>query len=385
MNNNQENNKLTSQASANTDTKRKVVVQVVQHLRAGGIECLVLEMLRSSQTTQNEDMYIISLEGNKEDALRAWPRLLPYKKRLFFLNKSAGISLSCLFKVKNILTRLKADVVHSHHIGPLLYAGLAAILVGIQPRIHTEHDAWHMQNTKRRKLESLLLKIIKPNLIADAKGVQEQLKVYQPDYPSNIIHNGIDCKFFHKGNKSYARAQLGLPQKDVRIIGCAGRLTEVKGHTYLIEAMKFLQDDCILVLAGDGEEREVLEALIKSNNLEHRIILLGNIENMVYFYQSLDVFCMSSLNEGLPLSPLEAQACGVPVVLTDVGGSYEACCPDSGVLVPAKDSTALAWAIRNTFRKITKGEMPSPRNFVLTQREFNFMLNQYRMLYQQQP
>lgn len=365
------------------ERKRRVVVQVVQHLRAGGIECLVLEMLRSSQLADSEDMFIVSLEGSKEEALSAWPRLLPYKQRLFFLNKPAGISMRCLFKVKNILQRLKADVVHSHHIGPLLYAGLAAMLLGIPYRIHTEHDAWHMQDVKRRQLESLLLKIIKPKLIADAEGVQKQLDVYQPGYPSQIIHNGVDCKLFHKGNKSYARAQLGLPEKEVRIVGCAGRLTSVKGHEYLIEAMKFLQEDCILVLAGEGEERETLEAQIKSNQLEDRIILLGNVENMVYFYQSLDVFCMASLNEGLPLSPLEAQACGVPVVLTDVGGCHEACCPESGVLVAPKDSSALAWAIRNTLRKLAKGEIVSPRNFVLSQRDFSYMLNQYRSLYQQ--
>jgi len=358
-----------------------VVVQVVQHLRAGGIECLVLEMLRSSQISQAEDMYIVSLEGTKEEALRHWPRLLPYKQRLFFLNKPQGLSLSCLFKVKTLLKRLKANVVHSHHIGPLLYAGFAAMMASVNYRIHTEHDAWHMQDKKRRKLESVLLKLIKPMLVADAQGVQDQLNEYQPGYPSQIIHNGVDCKLFHKGNKSYARAQLGLPQKDVKIIGCAGRLTAVKGHAYLIEALKFLQDNCMLVLAGEGEYRDELEALIRLHGLEHRVILLGNVDNMVYFYQSLDVFCMASLNEGLPLSPLEAQACGVPVVLTDVGGSREACCPDTGVMVAAEDSSALAWGIRKTLRRIDRGTIESPRNFVLSQRDFSNMLNQYRALY----
>ncbi len=362
-------------------TPHKVVVQVVQHLRAGGIECLVLEMLRSSQLSQSEDMHIISLEGTKEEALRHWPRLLPYKQNLYFLNKPQGLSLSCFFKVKRILQRLKTDVLHTHHIGPLFYAGLTARLARIQHRIHTEHDAWHMQDLKRRRLESSLLKWVKPVLVADAEGVHEQLKKYQPDYPSQVIHNGVDCKLFHKGNKSYARAQIGLPQKGVHIIGCAGRLTEVKGQKYLIKALKFLQEDSILVLAGEGEYRDELEAEIKYLNLEQRVILLGNINNMVYFYQSLDVFCMSSLNEGLPLSPLEAQACGVPVVLTDVGGSREACCPDTGMMVPAQDSSALAWGIRQIFRNKQKDNFISPREFVLKNRDFGNMLAKYRALY----
>lgn len=365
----------------------KVVVQVVQHLRAGGIECLVLEMMRSSLKSNDENMHIISLEGSMEEALSKWPRLLPYKKKLHFINKQPGLSISCLLKIKRLLKELNADVLHSHHIGPLLYGGLAAKLCNINCRIHTEHDAWHMADHKRRRLESVLLKWVKPILVADATGVQKQLESYQPNYPSQVIHNGVDCQVFHKGNQPYARAQLGLIQnmenKSIKYIGCAGRLTEVKGHKYLIDALKFLKDNCVLVLAGEGEYRDELEMYIQQSGLSDRVILLGNIDNMVGFYQSLDVFCLPSLNEGLPLSPLEAQACGIPVVLTDVGGCREACCPDSGVMVPAKDGTALAWAIRQVLRKLSRDQVPSPREFVTAERDFSNMLGEYRLLYQQ--
>ena len=104
---------------------------------------------------------------------------------------------------------------------------------------------------------------------------------------------------------------------------------------------------------------------------------------MVCFYQAIDVFCLPSINEGLPLSPLEAQACGIPVVLTDVGGCKEACCPESGLMVPAKDVSALAWAIRNTLRKISRKQISSPRSFVIAERNFSNMFDKYRALYQQ--
>lgn len=369
------------------NTDKKVVVQVVQHLRAGGIECLVLEMMRSSLRTNDENMHIISLEGSMEEALSNWPRLLPYKKKLHFINKQPGLSISCLLKIKKLLKELQANVLHSHHIGPLLYGGIAAKWLAIDCRIHTEHDAWHMEDHKRRRLERMLLSWVRPILVADANGVQKQLASYQPSYPTQVIHNGIDCKLFHKGNQPYARAQLGLVQnvenKPVKYIGCAGRLTEVKGHKYLIDALKFLKDDCILILAGEGEYRHELEVYIQQEGLKDRVVLLGNIDNMVCFYQSLDVFCLPSLNEGLPLSPLEAQACGIPVVLTDVGGCREACCPESGVMVPAKDGAALAWAIRQTLGKLSRDQVPSPREFVAAERDFSNMLDEYRLLYQQ--
>lgn len=365
---------------------KKVVVQVVQHLRAGGIECLVLEMMRTSLITHGEDMHIISLEGSMEEALSNWPRLLPYKEKLHFLNKQSGISIVSLFKMKSLLKALKANVVHSHHIGPLLYGGIAAKLAGIDCRVHTEHDAWHMENMKRRRLERALLKYVKPIFVADADGVKHQLDIFQPSYPSQVIHNGVDCELFHKGDQTYAQTQLGLEthRDDCRItyIGCAGRLTEVKGHKYLIDALKSLQENCVLLLAGEGDYREEIERYIEECGLTERVILLGNIDNMVHFYQSLDVFCLPSINEGLPLSPLEAQACGIPVILTDVGGCKEACCPDSGVMVPAKDVKALVLAITKTLDTSARKTTLSPRSFVIAERNFSTMFDQYRLLYQ---
>lgn len=366
---------------------KKVVVQVVQHLRAGGIECLVLEMMRTSLMSQNEDMHIISLEGTMEEALSHWPRLKPFKTYLHFINKKPGISIRALLKVRTLLKELNADVLHSHHIGPLLYGGIAARFSDIQCRIHTEHDAWHMQDAKRRKLESGLLKLVSPKLVADASDVEQQLKIYQPNYPSQVIHNGIDCELFNEGSKADALRQLGLEEyidhKKTIYIGCSGRLTEVKGHKYLIDALELLSDNCVLLLAGEGEYRSQIEKYIEKKRLTKKVILLGTIDNMVQFYQSLDVFCLPSINEGLPLSPLEAQACGIPVILTDVGGCREACCPESGLMVPTKDVSALAGAISKTLKQLAEETLTSPRSFVIAERNFSHMFDQYRTLYQQ--
>ena len=126
------------------NTDKKVVVQIVQHLRAGGIECLVLEMMRSSLMSDDEDMHIISLEGSMEEALLNWPRLLPYKKKLHFINKQPGLSISCLLKIKKLLTVLKTDVVHSHHIGPLYTGELLQSGLGLSAAYipNTMHGIW---------------------------------------------------------------------------------------------------------------------------------------------------------------------------------------------------------------------------------------------------
>jgi len=114
-----------------------------------------------------------------------------------------------------------------------------------------------------------------------------------------------------------ARRALRLPDSG-RLIGSAGRLEPVKGHALLIEALAALPTDVTLVLAGDGSQRPILEALAARLGVAERVHFLGHIDSIVTFYRALDVFCLPSVAEGLPLSVLEAQACGVAAVV--VGG-----------------------------------------------------------------
>jgi len=71
---------------------------------------------------------------------------------------------------------MKANVVHTHHIGPLLYAGIAARLSGVKHLIHTEHDAWHLNNSRRCKLQRWAIRLTRPQLIADANSVAVSVK-----------------------------------------------------------------------------------------------------------------------------------------------------------------------------------------------------------------
>lgn len=368
----------------------KTIVHVVQHLRPGGIECLVLEIMKHNLSEQNGDqVFIVSLEGDKQDALNNWPRLRGYHDRLFFLNKESGHSIKTLLSLVSLLRDLGVDVVHTHHIGPLIYGGLAGVVARVHHRIHTEHDAWHLENNKRRILEKIILNIVQPELVADANFVAEKMHQYQLGYQSKTIHNGIDASYFDKGDKLLARNRIGLDKLLInhgrnvahsRVIGCAGRLVAVKGHQYLIRAMTQLPQDIVLVLAGEGEEYQTLKGSIEKYGLSNRVFLLGSIIDMKSFYQAIDVFAMASLNEGLPLSPLEAQACGVPVVLTRVGGCHEACCSETGILVPSENSDALAWGIRKQLKRKEQGELIETRSFIKSQRSLTSMVQQYREL-----
>ena len=178
-----------------------MIAQVVQHMSPGGIETMALDLADFCQ--DNEKTIIISLEGDLESAIKQWPRLKPYKDRLIFLNKQPGNKPSLIFKLRNLFKQLNIDVVHTHHIGPLLYAGMAARLAGIRHLIHTEHDAWHLNNKKRRSLQRLVIFMTRPKLVADAATVAKAMKKHLKTKQINTVYNGIDTYRFKPGDQIY--------------------------------------------------------------------------------------------------------------------------------------------------------------------------------------
>ncbi|MFH4466737.1 glycosyltransferase [Vibrio diabolicus] len=361
------------QKQNSTQRNKKVILHVVQHLAPGGLETLVLEMLRFAQP--NHSVFVVSLEGSKAQALQCWSKLSAYQGQLHFLNKKPGFSGKTISTLTSMLKGLKPDVVHTHHIGPLLYGGIAARLAQVPVIIHTEHDAWHLNNRKSARLQSLLLKMIRPHVVADANFVAEQIQTKLNYRKVCTIHNGIDCQKFQSGNQATKRNLFGLPANKTAI-GVAGRLEAVKGHKVLIEAFSHLTPNTHLAIAGDGSQRAQLEAQVRTLKLEDRVTFLGLVDDMPSFYQSLDLFCLPSLQEGFPLSTLEAQACDVPCVATDVGGVKETLCPINSTLVEANRVFSLAEALSLQL-KSTHG---SPRTFILKHFDIRDMVGRYSRL-----
>jgi len=350
------------------------VVHVVQHLKPGGIETMALDLIDFGGV--NERTYIISLEGKKEHAIEQWPRLKPYAENIIFFNKQPGKTPLLIVKLARLLKKLKANVVHTHHIGPLLYGGLAAKLARTNCLIHTEHDAWHLNDPRRCSVQKTLLRLIQPILVADAQTVAETIRRQLNIDAIKIIPNGIDTGRFIPGNKIKAREELQLPTQ-IKLIGCSGRLEHVKGQHILIDALHELPSEVHLVLAGSGTMEANLHQQVSQLKLNERVHFLGRIDNMPTFYQSLDLFCLPSLNEGFPLSPLEAQSCGIPSLVSDVGGARETLCVECSEYVPSNNATLMA---KSLFTMLNKHYSTSPRDFIVKHGDVRLMAERYAAL-----
>jgi glycosyltransferase involved in cell wall biosynthesis len=166
----------------------------------------------------------------------------------------------------------------------------------------------------------------------------------------SVIPNPVDVNVFRPISQLKSRSLLNLPLQK-KIILTVGTLTEVKGHIYLIDAMKLIskiRGDVVLVIVGSGPLKNLLSAKVKKLGLNGKVFIVGEKPHneIPLWLNASDLFVLSSINEGLPSSILEAIACGKPVVATRVGGIPDIISSsDVGILVEPKDTYALAQAI----------------------------------------
>ncbi len=341
-------------------------------MRRGGIETLVFNMVLDNPF----DNKILVLEGEREDLIKGWPLLEKIKSNLIFLNKKPKFDLSAGLKIKKILIQERIEVIHSHHIGPLVYSSLALMFSCKYNHVHSEHDVWHLSKKKDYFIQKILFCLFKKiKVVAVSLEVKKTLEMNFTSKSFELIYNGVDVKKFKPLDRNKARQLFDLPLNK-KILLSVGRVEHVKGHEYLISSLSYLKEDFIVVIAGNGSCLENLKKLTKKLDLNNRVIFLGSIDNPEHLYPASDIFCLPSLNEGLPFALLEAQACNIPVLCSDVGGCYEAINIESGSLVEAANSKLIAKEVI----KLIEMKL-HPRNYIIKNFSFESLLIKYDSLY----
>ena len=157
------------------------------------------------------------------------------------------------------------------------------------------------------------------------------------------VPTGADPQRYRPGDRSAARARLGLPG-DATLVGIVATLRSWKGHRYLLEA---LPANATLVIVGDGPQREALHARVSELGLQARVVFAGNQSDVVPWLQALDIFALPSYaHEGVPQALLQAMLAALPCVTTSVGSIGElALAEQTALLVPPQDSHALRGAL----------------------------------------
>ena len=163
---------------------------------------------------------------------------------------------------------------------------------------------------------------------------------------------GVDLSKFENVHvdKNSKRREIGVPE-DAFLLLSVGELNENKNHQIIIKALAKLNNPNIhYAIAGVGDKREYLLALADELGVSEQLHLLGYRKDIPELNHSADVFCFPSIREGLPLAPIEAMACGLPVIAARNRGTIELVVPDeNGFLCECQDATAFASSIEKIF------------------------------------
>lgn len=342
--------------------KKKVkILRIITRLNVGGSSIHTILLSAYLNSDRFETILVKGregdCEGNMQDLLRKkniCPIIIPELGREISLMKD-WITFKKLFK---LICKEKPDIVHTHTAKAGFLGRVAAKLAGVPIIIHTFHGhLFHSYfgyfKTKLFIFTERFLTSFSTKLIAVSENIKKDIvKKYRICNPSKIIFIplGLELDQFLnlQGEKGNLRKELHLSE-ETPLIGIVARLVPIKGHQYFLETTKEVNKIYPMakfLIVGDGELREQLENLAKQLGVRENVIFCGFRKDLTRIYADLDIVVLSSLNEGLPVTVIEALASAKPVVATNVGGTGDLIEDKiTGLLVPPRNSKALAEGI----------------------------------------
>ncbi len=255
-------------------------------------------------------------------------------------------------RMARLFRSLRPDIVHSRN-WSCVDAIIGARLAGVPVVIHSEHgrEATDPEGRDRvRRLGRWLLSPMVDQFVTVSRDLARWLveDIGLPRRKVLPICNGVDTHRFCPGGRQVARATLGIGPERI-VIGTVGRLDPVKDQAGLLRAFSLIADDprALLLIAGDGPCRAELETTVSALDLDGRVRLLGERDDVPRVLAAMDVFVLCSIGEGISNTILEAMATGLPVVATRVGGNPELVVDgNTGFLVVPRSPGALAAPLR---------------------------------------
>ena len=369
-----------------------LIAHVIHHLWIGGLENGLINLINRIPADRYRHVIICM-----DDYSEFRDRLQRKDVEVIAIHKKPGRDPAAKWRLFKLFRELKPSIVHSRNLSGL-DALVPAILAGVKHRIHGEHgrdiDDLNGSNKKLQLLRRLHRPLIQ-RYIPLSQDLEHYLKekIGVPDSRITQIYNGVDTeKFSPPANDRPPLPTIkGFADQDSVIVGTVGRFQSVKdqmnlaeGFIQLLQKSPDLTQIARLVMIGDGPLREpVLERLTSAGYID-LVWAPGPRDDVDKLLQSLDLFVLPSLAEGISNTLLEAMSCGLPVIATAVGGNPELVVDGiTGSLVPSADPAALADSLEeyvgNRTLRVARGL--AGRDHVEKKFSITAMVNKYLAVY----
>jgi glycosyltransferase involved in cell wall biosynthesis len=340
---------------------RMVVVRIIDRLNVGGP---AIHAVLTAEGLDRRRFRTVLVTGSVEPGEADMQYLLDGRDLEVMVIPALGRELRPLrdlrtaLKLYRLVRRLRPSVVHTHKAKAGALGRVVALVARVPVRVHTYHGHVFQGYFGPGKTWAFLwieraLARITSQLVALSPALADELstkyRIATPDR-FTVIPLGFELQPFLKSDqhRGELRRELGL-KADVPLLALVGRMVPVKDHRTFVLAAAMLaakRPDAQFVLVGGGELEGEIRQQIVAVGLQDRMHLLGWRRDLDRIYPDLDVVALCSINEGTPVSLIEAMACGIPVVATAVGGVPDVLHGGArGYLVPARSPAALADAL----------------------------------------
>lgn len=304
-------------------------------------------------------------------------------------------SLATTRRLRRLIQETQPDLVLSYNWGAFDTV-FATRTLRFQAHVHHE-DGFNADESsefvKRRVVTRKLLlpgvaKVVVPS--ENLGRIARDLWRLDPGHV-RVIPNGVPFERFEPADSRPAlRASLGIPE-DAPVIGYVGHLRPEKNPARFLNACARVDPELGMhaLVLGDGPERETLEAICANKpTLYNRVHLVGHQNDPRDYYRAMDIFCLSSDTEQMPVALVEAMASALPAVATDVGDVRAILPPDQGPFVIPLDERESAWPLAEALTELCKDERrrralgAGNRSRVEQAFTFEGMVEAYREVYQ---
>lgn len=321
-----------------TEMPEKIsVMQLTYSLRMGGSEKLAMDISMNLDSSRfRPSVCALDLDGDlaKELEREKIDHVVLHRK---------GLKLDIFRRLYRLIRKNRINVLHTHHFTQLFYAALPARWAGARI-IHTEHEFFsYLGNGFSRTLIRPLSRFCDRMTVVGPEISDYFVRtIGLPEQRVMVVPNGVDIPKFDYDREA-ARAELGLNPRDI-VIGTVGRLESEKDQATLLEAFRQVKGEgrpVRLLIVGDGRMAEELKSHAARIGVSDRTLFLGYRRDIPKLLAAMDVFVLSSIREGLPISLIEAMAARRPVVASDIG-SIKDLVQDgrNGILVSPRDAAA---------------------------------------------
>lgn len=360
------------------------ILHIIDTTGPGGAETLFIELNKEFNNQDYTSYAIILGPGYVEDKLKE------FDLNYYIIPGKGSFNFSYLFKLIKIIRSKKINLIHAHLFGSNIYASIAGLITGT-PVISTFHGLVDINvNDKLLKLKIKIVNMGSQIISVSQKILNHLVQNTQlKNTDIKLVKNGVHLSNIQKPNKAEFFKKYNLPD-DAILIGCLGNVRPAKDYATAIKAIDLAiqkQPKLHLLIAGATDHRlhEEYLKLITDRQLASKVTFIGFIKDPLLFLSHLDIYLISSISEGQPISMFQAMNCKLPIIATQCGVEDILSHNKTALLVPPESPDLIADSIVSLIKNSIHAKELATNAYKLVNEQFDIhsMFEEYEQLYLQ--